>query len=182
MIEHDEADARIDISLVIMKSLLKSLTRQLQHLGRDIGENYRRTRKRIRDKCGQHASSGSEIEHLEFAILMKREQSHRGSVEIVEAGNHAPAAAIIDLRVAVEGFFHRVMGIRHRAIIAACARYFHRDENLCHAGRHMDNSRGIVTGEQAPDFSLSDSGGTVRSLSELTKDSLCVVLFYRGHW
>jgi peroxiredoxin len=46
----------------------------------------------------------------------------------------------------------------------------------------MDDSRGIVTGEKAPDFSLRDSGGTMRSLSELTKDSQCVVLFYRGHW
>ena len=46
----------------------------------------------------------------------------------------------------------------------------------------MAQSQGIVVGEKAPDFSLSDSTGTMRSLSALTKDSSCVVLFYRGHW
>ena len=40
----------------------------------------------------------------------------------------------------------------------------------------------IVVGETAPDFSLLDTTGTPRRLSELTKDSSCVVLFYRGHW
>jgi peroxiredoxin len=43
-------------------------------------------------------------------------------------------------------------------------------------------ARKIVGGETAPDFSLPDTTGTLRTLSELTKDSLCVVLFYRGHW
>lgn len=43
-------------------------------------------------------------------------------------------------------------------------------------------TRKIVVGEAAPDFSLPDTTGTPQQLSELTKDSLCVVLFYRGHW
>jgi peroxiredoxin len=46
----------------------------------------------------------------------------------------------------------------------------------------MEASAGIMTGEKAPDFSLPDTTGTNRRLSELTKDSLSVVLFYRGHW
>jgi thioredoxin-dependent peroxiredoxin len=46
----------------------------------------------------------------------------------------------------------------------------------------MDEARKIIVGETAPDFSLPDSTGTPRRLSELTKDSSCVVLFYRGHW
>ena len=45
-----------------------------------------------------------------------------------------------------------------------------------------DAARQIIVGETAPDFSLPDSTGTPRRLSELTKDSSCVVLFYRGHW
>lgn len=45
-----------------------------------------------------------------------------------------------------------------------------------------DGARKIIVGETAPDFSLPDSTGTLRRLSELTRDSLCVVLFYRGHW
>jgi peroxiredoxin len=45
-----------------------------------------------------------------------------------------------------------------------------------------DDARKIVVGETAPDFSLLDTTGTRRRLSELTKDSSCVVLFYRGHW
>ena len=44
------------------------------------------------------------------------------------------------------------------------------------------DAREIIVGETAPDFSLPDSTGTPRRLSELTKDSLCVVIFYRGHW
>ncbi len=46
----------------------------------------------------------------------------------------------------------------------------------------MDQARKIVVGETAPDFSLPDTTGAARRLSELTQDSLCVVLFYRGHW
>jgi peroxiredoxin len=45
-----------------------------------------------------------------------------------------------------------------------------------------DDASKIVVGETAPDFSLPDTTGTLRQLSELTRDSLCVVLFYRGHW
>jgi peroxiredoxin len=45
-----------------------------------------------------------------------------------------------------------------------------------------DDARKIVVGETAPEFSLPDTTGTPRRLSELTKDSSCVVLFYRGHW
>jgi peroxiredoxin len=47
---------------------------------------------------------------------------------------------------------------------------------------HSDEARKIIVGEIAPDFSLPDSTGTLRQLSELTRNSLCVVLFYRGHW
>jgi hypothetical protein len=46
----------------------------------------------------------------------------------------------------------------------------------------VDEARKIIVGETAPDFSLPDTTGTSRRLSELTADSLCVVLFYRGHW
>jgi peroxiredoxin len=46
----------------------------------------------------------------------------------------------------------------------------------------MDNPRKLAVGDTAPDFSLPDSAGATRTLSELTRDSLCVVLFYRGHW
>ena len=46
----------------------------------------------------------------------------------------------------------------------------------------MDEARKIVVGETAPDFSLPDSTGASWQLSALTKDSLCVVIFYRGHW
>jgi peroxiredoxin len=45
-----------------------------------------------------------------------------------------------------------------------------------------DDSREIIVGDAAPDFSLPDSTGTPRQLSELTRDSMCLVLFYRGHW
>ena len=34
----------------------------------------------------------------------------------------------------------------------------------------------------APDFALSDSGGTRRTLSELVARERRVVLLYRGHW
>jgi peroxiredoxin len=46
----------------------------------------------------------------------------------------------------------------------------------------MDEARKIIVGETAPDFSLSDSAGATQTLSELTRDSSCVLLFYRGHW
>lgn len=46
----------------------------------------------------------------------------------------------------------------------------------------MDEAPKIIGGETAPDFSLPDTTGTPRQLSELTKDSSCVVIFYRGHW
>jgi peroxiredoxin len=45
-----------------------------------------------------------------------------------------------------------------------------------------DDAPKIIVGETAPDFSLPDSAGTPRRLSELTTDSMCIVLFYRGHW
>jgi peroxiredoxin len=44
------------------------------------------------------------------------------------------------------------------------------------------DARKIIIGETAPDFSLLDTAGTPHRLSELTKDSSCAVLFYRGHW
>jgi peroxiredoxin len=45
-----------------------------------------------------------------------------------------------------------------------------------------EESRKIIVGDTASDFSLPDSSGTPRRLSDLTKDSSCLVLFYRGHW
>jgi peroxiredoxin len=46
----------------------------------------------------------------------------------------------------------------------------------------MDEAHTIIVGDSAPDFSLPDSAGAMWTLSELTRASLCVVLFYRGHW
>jgi peroxiredoxin len=46
----------------------------------------------------------------------------------------------------------------------------------------MDEARRIIVSETAPDFSLPDTTGTPRRLSDLIKNSSCVVLFYRGHW
>ena len=46
----------------------------------------------------------------------------------------------------------------------------------------MDDRRKIIVDETAPDFALPDTSGVPRRLSELTGNSLCVVLFYRGHW
>ena len=37
-------------------------------------------------------------------------------------------------------------------------------------------------GQVAPDFSLPDSSGSTRSLSELAKSGPLVLIFYRGHW
>ena len=34
----------------------------------------------------------------------------------------------------------------------------------------------------APDFALRDTTGTERTLSELARDRLQVLIFYRGHW
>lgn len=34
----------------------------------------------------------------------------------------------------------------------------------------------------APDFALHDQSGGLVTLSSLTKGSLAVVVFYRGHW
>jgi peroxiredoxin len=37
-------------------------------------------------------------------------------------------------------------------------------------------------GERAPDFTLPDSTGERRSLSQLARDRRQVLIFYRGHW
>jgi peroxiredoxin len=47
---------------------------------------------------------------------------------------------------------------------------------------NLNETQQIIVGQTAPDFSLPDTTGTLRQLSELTRDSSCVVLFYRGHW
>jgi peroxiredoxin len=37
-------------------------------------------------------------------------------------------------------------------------------------------------GQVAPDFTLPDSSGTERRLSELVAEGPLVLIFYRGHW
>lgn len=37
-------------------------------------------------------------------------------------------------------------------------------------------------GREAPEFTLPDSTGSARSLSELVADGARVLIFYRGHW
>lgn len=37
-------------------------------------------------------------------------------------------------------------------------------------------------GQVAPDFSLPDSSGSTRRLSELAESGPLVLIFYRGHW
>jgi peroxiredoxin len=44
------------------------------------------------------------------------------------------------------------------------------------------DTHSIAVGDTAPDFSLPDSIGQKRRLSELVKDSPLVLVFYRGHW
>lgn len=46
----------------------------------------------------------------------------------------------------------------------------------------METSHTIAVGTTAPDFSLPDSTGQQRTLSELAKNSQLVLVFYRGHW
>lgn len=36
--------------------------------------------------------------------------------------------------------------------------------------------------EVAPDFSLPDSTGATRTLTELVADQRRILIFYRGHW
>jgi peroxiredoxin len=44
------------------------------------------------------------------------------------------------------------------------------------------DQRVIKAGDTAADFTLYDSAGAPRRLSEITNKSSCVVIFYRGHW
>jgi peroxiredoxin len=37
-------------------------------------------------------------------------------------------------------------------------------------------------GELAPDFALSDSSGTPRTLASLVGERALVLVFFRGHW
>jgi peroxiredoxin len=37
-------------------------------------------------------------------------------------------------------------------------------------------------GELAPDFALSDSSGTPRTLASLVGERSLVLVFFRGHW
>ncbi|MFZ0676836.1 hypothetical protein [Candidatus Binatus sp.] len=46
----------------------------------------------------------------------------------------------------------------------------------------MDEREVPSVGEKAPEFTLADSTGMVRSLDDLVAGGMCVVVFYRGHW
>ena len=46
----------------------------------------------------------------------------------------------------------------------------------------MSAQRPPEPGQVAPDFTLPDSTGAVRRLSELVRDRPRVLVFYRGHW
>jgi peroxiredoxin len=43
-------------------------------------------------------------------------------------------------------------------------------------------SAGLKVGDRAPDFSVQDSAGVLRTLSDLTASEPRVFVFYRGHW
>ena len=47
--------------------------------------------------------------------------------------------------------------------------------------KRMETTHQPGVGDTA-DFALPDSDGNQRRLSEFTRDSACVLLFYRGHW
>jgi peroxiredoxin len=40
----------------------------------------------------------------------------------------------------------------------------------------------LKIGDTAPEFTISDTAGIPRRLSELARERSCVVIFYRGHW
>src|ERR1700683_986271 len=103
VIEQDETRAILDFLA------LKFLARQLQHLGRDIGENNCRAWKRVCNERRQHSGSGAKIQHRELAISLEWDLRDRGAIQIVVTWNHAAAAAIVDLGIVVKGVFHRVM-------------------------------------------------------------------------
>jgi peroxiredoxin len=46
----------------------------------------------------------------------------------------------------------------------------------------MDERQIPSVGDRAPEFTLTDSTGAERRLSELIARGMCVVVFYRGHW
>jgi peroxiredoxin len=46
----------------------------------------------------------------------------------------------------------------------------------------METARTPAVGDTAADFTLPDSDGNPRRLSDFTRDSACVLIFYRGHW
>ena len=46
----------------------------------------------------------------------------------------------------------------------------------------METARRPAAGDTPANFTLPDSDGTPRSLSDFTSDSACVLIFYRGHW
>lgn len=46
----------------------------------------------------------------------------------------------------------------------------------------METTHRPGAGDTAADFTLPDSDGNPRRLSEFTRESACVLLFYRGHW
>jgi peroxiredoxin Q/BCP len=46
----------------------------------------------------------------------------------------------------------------------------------------MNEQEVPAVGQTAPDFSVSDSAGAMRTLSELVSGGPFVLVFYRGHW
>ncbi|WP_370655545.1 redoxin domain-containing protein [Candidatus Binatus sp.] len=46
----------------------------------------------------------------------------------------------------------------------------------------MNEQEVLAVGQAAPDFSIADSAGATRTLSELVSGGPCVLIFYRGHW
>jgi hypothetical protein len=48
--------------------------------------------------------------------------------------------------------------------------------------RAMESGKTPAVGDLAPDFALPDTHGATRRLSELSANSLVVLIFYRGHW
>ena len=46
----------------------------------------------------------------------------------------------------------------------------------------MADVEAVKVGDTARDFNLRDTTGALRQLSEFTRESLVVVIVYRGHW
>jgi peroxiredoxin len=46
----------------------------------------------------------------------------------------------------------------------------------------MSASKTPAPGDLAPGFALADSTGATVTLADLTAETPCVIVFYRGHW